>query len=165
MEDKAKSRLDALFNAQAAEQSAHQTKENAEKAAHDAQAAEFKAIAEGTIKPAMQEVLESLAAKGIRGRLTEGDGVFKDYKRDSFVQMSVFPEGSFGDGGDAPHLRATMSKGSRSVQMSFSTMMPRAGGQTSTGGIFSFEDISGDLIQEKAVDVLEKSIFRSKNRF
>lgn len=164
MKNETEKKLDAVFDAYAARQTAAKQATDARKTKEQLNVEQFYALREAVIRPAMESIQKYLQAKGFKSDIENVEDGYDtaDARRRPIearvtLKLSVAPPpGSYSRTIERPHFAVILNKADSSVYFHESTMMPGQGGMAGGCGTARLDEITGDLIEAKIAETLGK---------
>jgi hypothetical protein len=160
MKDEIKSKLDAILDRHdAAKRAAAEAKRVAENK-EQAFIREFLKICDTVIRPAMEEIGNSVSVRGISFRISNQDAIPSDPRRGGgqgpSIAITFFPGQQEYPEHDFPAFTVFGNKYKQNVTFHERTMMPGRGGSAGPSGEANLAELSSDLVQTKILNVLHK---------
>jgi hypothetical protein len=114
------------------------------------------------IKPAMEQTADYLRSRGVlTTRITESDESINDRERpQTQITFTLMEDGGkHGFSHDRPSFSFICDKHKKTVSMHKSTIGPGHGGQSGGVGDVELDSLTGDLVQEKLLELI-REVFR-----
>lgn len=160
MKEEIKSKLDAILRKKKEKEKQLADKELDERLQREAVNIEFERICDETIVPAMEEMGESLKARGFTykiARIRGDSGRYKDSKI-FFKFANDEDSASLHNPGQHPHFAVYCDHSKGSVTFHESTMMPRSGGYSGSCGKATLDQLTIDMLQTKMLETITKAL-------
>jgi hypothetical protein len=163
MEKKTKEKLDCLMRSYENKSAKDKKLQKQQRSEEDEFLCKFRKVRKKVIRPAMEEIGESLKNRGHEYRISQREET-KDRQgktEDANIMMSIFPSGTESASYNSinfPSITFFATKYKRIVWGHRSTMMPGRGGSAGSFAEFKPEEIKRDMV-ERVILVLLEHIF------
>lgn len=155
MTDEVNAKLDAIFNARAERQAEAGRKKQEAEQQMDANLQDFLLLKEKVIIPTLEALKQGLSDRGEESIVVEvTDGEMRHGRKEDAavgIRLIIDDAARYRDGNDYPHLTLKVEKAKRLVRFYYSTMSPRRGGTSSSDVAVGYDDVTAELINEKAL--------------
>jgi hypothetical protein len=158
MTDDVGAKLDAIFDARAEREAEAGRVKREGQLKREARLQEFLALKDSVIRPTLEALAKRLSDKGQKTEIVEiADGEMLHGKvQDAAIRLRFLLDTAarYLGSSEYPHLTLTADKYDRRVVFHFSTVSPGSGGTSSTDGFVGYDDLTAEIINEKALKLI-----------